>query len=428
MVAKIGTGYKIRNSFYYNEDKVKTGEAFCIHAENYPMDLADMNEFHKLNMLLKVAKKNDNVKRNSVHISLNFAPGEQLSDDLLRTIAAEYMEGIGFGKQPYLVYRHEDAAHPHIHLVSVKIKPDGEKINMNNIGEELSEPMRKAIEKKYGLVRAEDQKQQTREIQSAYTAKVEYGKSETKRSIGNVLNRVLNTYKFASLPELNAVLKLYNVMADRCSENSRVYQNRGLLYRILDDNGKPVGVPIKASAFYSRPTLAYLEKLFLKNDVDREIKKAVTRNAVDFALRKHPGISLKELMHVLGKEGVDIVLRQSKEGLIYGITYVNHKTCCVFNGSVLGKEYSAKGILERCNADITGSSQSVKNNRPDDTHDGQEQATVQGANASEQQDTTTAQKQEPGLLEIMTRAEETYNYVPYELRKKKKKKRKGLSR
>ena len=163
MVAKIGTGYKIRNSFYYNQDKVKTGEAFCIHAENYPMDLADMNEFHKLNMLLKVAEKNDNVKRNSVHISLNFAPGEQLSDDLLRTIATEYMEGIGFGNQPYLVYRHEDAAHPHIHLVSVKIKPDGEKIDMNNIGEELSEPMRKAIEKKYGLVRAEDQKQQAEE-------------------------------------------------------------------------------------------------------------------------------------------------------------------------------------------------------------------------------------------------------------------------
>jgi hypothetical protein len=40
-------------------------------------------------------------------------------------------------------------------------------------------------------------------------------------------------------------------------------------------------------------------------------------------------------------------LRQGNNGGIYGITYVDFKTKCVFNGSDLGKEFSAKGLLEQ---------------------------------------------------------------------------------
>ncbi len=36
-----------------------------------------------------------------------------------------------------------------------------------------------------------------------------------------------------------------------------------------------------------------------------------------------------------------------KEGNVYGMTYIDHKNRVVFNGSDLGKEYSAKGLIER---------------------------------------------------------------------------------
>jgi phage pi2 protein 07 len=71
--------------------------------------------------------------------------------------------------------------------------------------------------------------------------KVEYGKLETKRAIANVLSNVLRTYKYTSLPELNAVLKQYNIMADGGSEDSRIYKNMGLVYYAPDDSGKRVG-------------------------------------------------------------------------------------------------------------------------------------------------------------------------------------------
>lgn len=44
----------------------------------------------------------------------------------------------------------------------------------------------------------------------------------------------------------------------------------------------------------------------------------------------------------LKKEGIDMVLRKSDAGQLYGITYVDHVTRCVLNGSALGKNYSAK--------------------------------------------------------------------------------------
>ena len=86
---------------------------------------------------------------------------------------------------------------------------------------------------------------------------------ETKRSISNVVGAVFSQYKFTSLPEFNAALKQFNVIADRGKEEGRIYKNRGLVYRILDADGNKVGVPIKASSIGCKPTLDNLEKKFI---------------------------------------------------------------------------------------------------------------------------------------------------------------------
>ena len=226
MVTVIKTGHSIHRIFNYNENKVKEGVAECIGAGNYPIDSDKMSLSMKLNRFLKQVELNENVKRNSVHISLNFHPLEShLSKEKILEIAAIYMDKIGFGKQPYLVFQHHDAGHPHIHIVSIKVRPDGSRIDMNNIGRNQSEQARQAIEKEFGLINAESQRKQEQYLlKPVSVAKVLYGKSQTKMAIQNVLESVLSQYRYTSLPELNAVLKQYNVMAERGSENSRVYQ------------------------------------------------------------------------------------------------------------------------------------------------------------------------------------------------------------
>jgi hypothetical protein len=193
MVTVIKTGHSVHRILNYNENKVKQGVAECIGAGNYPVDPDKMGFTMKLNRLLKQLELNKNVKRNSVHVSLNFHCSESfLPKEKLQEIADTYMNRIGFADQPYLVYQHHDAGHPHIHIVSIKVRPDGNRVD---IGRNQSEQARKAIEKEYGLVVAEEQKkQQKNQLKPVSVAKALYGKSQTKLSIQNVLQSVCESH------------------------------------------------------------------------------------------------------------------------------------------------------------------------------------------------------------------------------------------
>jgi hypothetical protein len=102
------------------------------------------------------------------------------------------------------------------------------------------------------------QLKQVYELRPVSVQKVQYGKTQTKRAITNVLDAILPTYQYASLPELNTALKQYNTMADSGSEHSRTFSNNGLVYRVLDEWGQKIGTPIKASGIYNTPDLSFL--------------------------------------------------------------------------------------------------------------------------------------------------------------------------
>jgi len=350
MVAVINTGRSIRAIFNYNENKVSSGAAQCIGEGNYPMEIDKMDTGFKLNMLLKQLELNENVKRNSVHISLNFDPSEKdFSKEKLMEIADSYMHKIGFGDQPYLVYQHQDAGHPHIHIVSIKVKADGRRIDMQNIGRNQSETARKEIENMFNLVRAESKKiDKVPDLKPVNIKKIQYGTTDSKKAIAGILNVVLPTYKFTTIGELNAVLNLYNISVQQGKENSKMLLHKGLLYQIIDPDKKPIGVPIKASSFHFKPTLQNLEIKFEANKKLRTQHMKRIKNSIDMIFLKNDKISLNELQKILLKQGIEVVCRTSPQGLIYGITYVDYTTKCVFNGSTLGAKYAAKAVQESC--------------------------------------------------------------------------------
>jgi hypothetical protein len=262
------------------------------------------------------------------------------------------MEKIGFGEQPYLVYRHHDAGHEHVHIVTTNIKNDGKRIALHNLARNQSMTAANEIEKEFKLAVATDKQRQAYQLKPINTIKAEYGRFETKRAITNVLDHVLPKYKYTSVAELNAVLKLYNVMADTGSKDSRIAINGGLVYHILNNKGEKLGVPIKASLIYNKPTLTFLQEKFFQNEALRQHHKMHLKNAVDYSIKAAPGsLNLDRLESRLREEGVQLVIRQNKEGRIYGITYVDHKSKCVFNGSDLGNPYAAAGLLQRIDRD-----------------------------------------------------------------------------
>ena len=348
MVAKVNSGRNILGILNYNENKVKEGMAKCIHENMFGQDVEKLTFKAKLKGLENFIHRNRRATTKAVHISLNFHPTDQVNKELLGEIASTYMEKIGFGNQPYLVYQHFDAAHPHIHIVTTNIQSDGKRILLYNIGKNQSEKARKEIEKTYNLVRAGGQKQDQNNILSPIELeRVTYGKSETKRSISNVVRTVVRSYKYTSLPELNAVLGQFRVMAYKGSEVSQMSKRKGLLYRVIDSSGKKVGVPIKASSIYGKPTLAYLEKQFKLNQALCQPHKQRLRKCIDETFAGKASITKSAFVKALHKESINVVFRQNDDGRIYGITFVDNKTKVVFNGSDLGKAYGAKAITER---------------------------------------------------------------------------------
>jgi hypothetical protein len=421
MVAKITFPKRMEAALNYNENKVSQRKAECLYAGNFLKEAGAMNFYNKLEGFERRNELNERAQTKTIHVSLNFYPSEKLPADKLLKIAADYMDKIGFGDQPYLVYKHEDAGHPHIHVVATTIRSDGSRINTHNIGRNQSEKARKEIEQTYKLVRAEDQKRLNKQnILPVNAEKIAYGKTETKKGITIVVNAVLNTYHYTSLPEFNAILKQYNVVADRGKEEGRIFKHRGLVYRILDANGHKIGVPVKASSINSQPTLAKLEKLFKENEAKKEVSKKLVKEKLNETLAQKPA-SMKDLIKMLEQKRIYTVLRQNEEGRIYGITFVDNANKVVFNGSDLGKAYTAAQLQ----SSIHAVKQPVKN---EPQQQGQQPATVTVITEKHekkielQKDQTTSVAHTPALDDLLA-AKNQPDFIPFQLIKKKRKKK-----
>jgi hypothetical protein len=344
MVCKVISGKSIKGALNYNENKVREGLAECIGAVNFIAEPEQLNFYNKLSRFENLIEKNTRAKTNTVHISLNFDIGEKLSQNRLNEIATTYMNKIGFGDQPYLVYEHRDATHPHLHIVTTNIQEDGKRISIHNLGKNQSEQARKETEEKYGLVKAGSKPTQSIDKQ---LNKAVYGKSETKRTIDNIVGEVMKRYNFSSLTEFNAVLRQYNVMADRGKEGMIMFGKNGLLYRILDSKGNKVGIPIKASALYCKPTMKNLERQFKLGAALKGLQKERLIKIIDsffHATGRHTRVNFCGYMNLYG---INAMFRENKDRRVYGLTFIDNGKGAVFNGSDLGKEYSGQALIKR---------------------------------------------------------------------------------
>ncbi len=408
MVAKIKSGKSIRGVLQYNEQKVKEGMAQCIGATGFGLEADDLNFYQKLARFEKLLEKNPRVKTNALHISLNFDPSEKFSKEKLMELAETYLGKIGFGEQPYLVYQHHDAGHPHIHIATVNVQADGQRIDLNNLGRNQSEKARKEMEIDYGLVKAEGRKQQQQlmDIIGLKLEKLTYGKQQTKRAISNIVGKVMGSYKFSSLAEYNAVLGCYGVMASRGAEGTKMFQGRGLSYQALDKKGQPMGASVKASAIYGKPTLDALEKKFEKNKALKQRYRAMLKLSIDRAVQAFPK-NRATLMAKLKQQEISVIYRINAEGRTYGLTFVDHRHQLVMNGSQLGKAYSLKGLEQR----LGWQQQAAHKMQP---------LTINPTTSTDGMPKSIAKE---NLWEILLKTPEEFSVVPLAFKKRKKRRK-----
>ena len=348
MVTRIISGQSIRGLLTYNENKVAERQATLILASRFGTDIDRLDFTAKLNRFENLTMLNGRVKTNALHIMLNFDRNDKVDTATFQQIASSYMERIGFGEQPFLVYQHKDVSHPHIHIVTTNIQPNGKRIDIHGIGRTLSETARKELETEFSLIRAEGRnKSEVLSIRPIDIEKVIYGKTPTKRAIYNVVSEVMRSYKFTSLAEYNAVLKQFNIIADRGGEDTLMFEKRGLVYSITDNKGNRIGIPFKASALATRPTLEKVERKFGRNKEKRLTYKDSIKKRIDRTFNRYDSITRATFTAELQKQQIAVVFRQNEQGFIYGATFIDHRTRSVFNGSDLGRAYGAKALTER---------------------------------------------------------------------------------
>lgn len=281
---------------------------------------------------------NHRTEKPVIHISLNPHPDDVLTDEQLAAIGQEYMEKMGYGNQPYIIYRHEDIGRPHIHIVSLRIDEQGRKINDYKEWQRSTAACRE-LERKYHLLPAE--KQERRE--SLPLTVVDYHKGDIKHQIANVVKPIMQGYKFQSIKEFKALLGLFHVTVEETHKmiNGKTYD--GLVYAATDEKGDRVGVAIKSSKIGKSVGYEALQKKFFKSKqwMAKHPIPDRTKEAIATALKQD---TLQGFLHVLGTKGIAAILYQNDTGMIYGVTYIDHTSRTVFKGSVLGKEYSASII------------------------------------------------------------------------------------
>lgn len=331
-------GKNIRGALSYNEAKVRAGEAELILAARFGCEASELSFFQKLNRFEKLNQKCVRSGYNTVHISLNFHPDEKITTEQMQDIAQDYMQQLGFEKQPYLVYRHDDAGHPHLHIVTTPVKPNGSFISLHNLVQRKSEPARKNIEITYGLLKAEGRKQ-NQAITDFLITRAEYGKAETKQVVSQIVRSVIQTYRFTSLEEYRLILKDYGVIADTGAPDTRLNRFGGLQYFLVDSWGNKTGVPIKASSIYENPILKNIEAKFARNQFKKTARQPFTCNNILYCCRGSR--NRQQFTNLLYER--KIRLTSDNNGTL---VFIDHKNKSVFTAKELGIELEVQKALD----------------------------------------------------------------------------------
>ena len=336
MIAKISATENLGGALGYNFKKVEKGEASILLAAELYQDREGRYTMEDVFADMQaVIPEKCRTKKMVFHCSLNPHPDEKLSDETLTQIAKEYMETLGYGTQPYIVFKHNDIAREHIHIVSLRVDGEGKKIN-DRFEKRRSKQITDTLEKRFGLIPSS--KVTDREIEEV--SKIDTTKGNIKEQVSETLRSVLKHYKFCSLGELNAILTVYNLTVEETKTEFRGKKYDGLVYVPTDDKGDKVSTPIHASNIGRGVGYTAIQNRMQKSKQAIKPLISIIRYRVLQTMRTSPQTE-EELRQRLEEQGLRVVIRKNDNGRIYGITFIDDEQGVALNGSRLGKGYAA---------------------------------------------------------------------------------------
>ena len=336
MIAKISATENLGGALGYNFKKVEKGEASILLAQGLYQNKEGTYTMAEVfpDMQALIPEK-CRTKKMVFHCSLNPHPDDKISDEQLVQVAREYMEALGYGNQPYIVFKHSDIAREHIHIVSLRVDGEGKKIN-DRFEKRRSKKITDASERKYNLIPSS----KVSEKAVTETPKVDTTKGNIKEQVASVVRTVLKRYKFCSLGELNAILSAYNLTVEEVKTEFRGKKYDGLVYVPTDDKGYKISTPINASDIGRGVGYTAVQNKMQKSKQAIKPLISIIRYRVLQTMRTSPKTE-EELRQRLEEQSLRVVIRKNEGGRIYGITFIDDKEGIALNGSRLGKGYTA---------------------------------------------------------------------------------------
>ncbi len=350
MIAKIGRGANIIGALSYNQLKVdqENGEVLSTHRIRETVDgnytVAQLYQSFQPYLIA-----NKRTEKPVLHISLNPDPRDNVNDEDFKRISKDYMERMGYGDQPYVVFKHTDIERTHIHIVSTCVDRNGKKL-ADNYEKLRSMDACRALEQEYKLIPATEKSRNPKE---EIFRPIDYKAANVKSQIASVVRHLPKYYQYQGLGTYNALLSLFNITAEEVKEELHGQAKQGLVYFALNERGEKASNPFKASRFGKHAGLDALQKHFeqSKEKMKVEPAKEILKKTIEVAI--HTTSNETEFKKQLLEQGINTVVRRNNEGRIYGISFIDHESRCVWNGSQLGKNLSANIFNDCWNKEIT---------------------------------------------------------------------------
>ena len=309
-------------SLEYNESKCATGEACLIHTNCIDESLGIEDTFSRYE------RRNLRTENLSFHMSVNPSPDEHLTEDQVKAFISDIMKGLGYGSQPYVVYRHSDIDREHYHVVSVRVNDQGRKIPDFQENRRCLQLL-SALAPQYGLSvgNGDGQRFATMGIDPRRFNPIGGNIMEQIRIIAQECFK----YHMTSFQQFKFIMQAHGLEV-----KERTGSKPEIVIRGLNQDGIPCTAPITEAelqkALYSEYEARAMECMGRSGIKQRERARicGITASCLEHST------SERHFKNMLARFDIDIHLHRTKEGRIFGATFVDHSTKCAFKSSELG--------------------------------------------------------------------------------------------
>ena len=308
MVAKISFGSSLYGALAYNGEKINKEEGKLLATNKIFDDCSGKTSItNALRDFQRYLSPHIRTEKPVVHISLNPHPDDVLTDMDMENIAREYLERMGYGNQPYMVYKHEDIDRHHMHIVTIRVDENGKCLD-SRYNYHRSKAITRDLEEKYNLHKADRKQRQA----DNPLRKVDVSQGNVKKQVANTVKSLCTTYRFQSLGEYRALLSLYNISLEEVRGEVGGREYHGFVYSATNGQGNKVGNPFKASKIDRSVGAEAIEKRFAysakKFKEDKKLSE-MTKHSVEAVLKQT--YHKDKFIELLKAKGIDVVFRHT---------------------------------------------------------------------------------------------------------------------